>query len=205
MFFIISLNPRKNNAKIVGHATSLEQAIVLVARCADEYVKSKNEPVMHRGTEDVKFTERIIFFTRKRPEYEYEIDVFRQQTRQIKGWTGSSYKDEEILTRRFCYSEYSVIPEVPAPPPVVSTPTLLTDPVSDQMFRASKVTSLGLHLHNTIGSFPQAVLTSLQENERFRQSKISADANRLPPPFKQQTLSIPDDDDDISVDDIIPA
>jgi hypothetical protein len=211
MFFIISLNPNKHNAKIVGHAATLEQAILMVAKSAGEYVKSKNEPVMHRGAEDVKFTERVIFFTRKRAEQEYEIDVFRQQTHQIKTWTGSSYKDEETLARRFFYTEYSVIPEAPAPPMM---PTTVTTYPSDDFLeseqqkanRAVKAKNMGLKCSNTVGGFPQSVLTSLQDNERFQQSRIAAEANRLPPPFKHTVCVCNDDDaddDDISIDEII--
>jgi len=208
MFFIISLNPRKHSAKIVGHATSLEQAIAAVAKSADEYVKSKNEPVMHRGAEDVKFTERVIFFTRKRAEQEYEIDVFRQQTHQIKTWTGSSYKDEEILARRFCYTEYSVIPEAPpaCTPLATAVPEDLLPETEQKANRAAKVKTMGLKCTNTVGGFPQSVLTSLQDNERFQQSRIAAEANRLPPPFKHTVCVCNDDnddDDDLSIEEII--
>lgn len=209
MFFIISLNPNKHNAKIVGHAATLEQAILMVAKSAGEYVKSKNEPVMHRGAEDVKFTERVIFFTRKRAEQEYEIDVFRQQTHQIKTWTGSSYKDEETLARRFFYTEYSVIPEAPAPPMTLSTTTVANDFLENEQQkanRAAKAKNMGLKCSNTVGGFPQSVLTSLQDNERFQQSRIAAEANRLPPPFKHTVCVCndeDDDDDDISIDEII--
>lgn len=205
MFFIISLNPSKHNAKIVGHAATLEQAIQMVAKSAGEYVKSKNEPVMHRGTEDVKFTERVIFFTRKRAEQEYEIDVFRQQTHQIKSWTGSSYKDEETLTRRFFYTEYSVIPEAPAPPQVMPPTEDFLESEQQKANRAAKAKTMGLKCSNTVGGFPQSVLTSLQDNERFQQSRIAAEANRLPPPFKHTVCvcNDDDDDDDISIDEII--
>lgn len=180
MFFIISLNPTKHTVKIIGHALTLEQAIEVVSERANDYVKSKNGPVMNRGEEDVKLTDRVFFFTRKSPQHDYQIDIYRQQTLAVRGWTGSTtYKDETTLVRRICFTEYAaqlhVIPDAPPPMPIAS----FAVPNEEKRKPPMKLTT-----KNTIGGFPSDVLQSLKECERFQQSKISAEMNKLPPPFK---------------------
>lgn len=191
MFFILSVDPKKLTVKIVGHASSIEDAIHIVSEKADMYVKSKNNPIMHRGTEDVTFTDRVIYFTRKSPDHDYQLDVFQQQTKPHKGWTGTSYKDEEVLVRRFIYTNYNEynpnIPDAPIPPPVETNAKIT---LSD---RTAKVIAMGLDKCG--GQIPQSVTLSLQENERFKQCRIDADSNRLPPPFRTMLLRATDLED----------
>ncbi len=192
MFFVISVNPKKLTVRIVGNAITVEEAINIVSERADDYVKSMNDPIMHRGPEDMSFTDRIIYFTRKSPDHDYQIDVFRQQTRPHKGWTGTSYKDEETLVRRFIYTEYGqTIPD--APPPMPTTTTTTTED-ENKTARIARTKAMNLTVTNTIGGFPSSILTSLQENERFKQSRLEADRNRLPPSFKTTILEDFDED-----------
>lgn len=211
MFFVVSINPKKLTVHIVGHAATIEEVIKIVADKADFYVKSKNDPITHRGhnTEDMNFTDRVLYFTRKSPDHDYQIDVFRQQTKPHKGWTGTSYRDEQTLVRRFVYTEYvsqtpiaslapiapiaSLAPLVPLAPP-------LPPPNEDRlaMERAAKARAMNLNTNNTIGGFPSSVISSLQENERFKQSRIEADRNRLPPPFRTTVLAFDADESESS-------
>jgi hypothetical protein len=198
MFYVLSLNPKKHTVRIVGHASSLEEAINLVSEHADQYVKSKNGPVMHRGEAEVKLTDRVFFFTKKVPQQDYQIDVFRQQTHEVRTWTGVTYKDEQSLVRRFCYAEYDgcvamagastgeLLLPAPEPIPLAPLPPLVFDtstaPPKAKFFRP-----------NTLAGFPQDVIESLRQNERFQQYRITADLNHLPPPFQRTVFPAADD------------
>ena len=197
MFFILSINPSKHTVRIVAHAATLEQAIALVSEHADAYVKSKNAPVMHRGDEEVKLTDRIIFFTKKVPQQDYQIDVFRQQTHQVRSWTGTAYRDEQILVRRFCYTEYSALTPLPCAAQIPLPPQLNCAAAPLPPPPAPPANKLKVKLSNTIGGFPQDVIESLCQNERFQQSRINAELNKLPPPFaKHNVFSAPRSDDE---------
>lgn len=222
MFFIICINLTKHSVRIVNHTSTLEKAIEMVKSHSDDYVTEKNAPMMHRGTTEVPITDRVIFFTRKSPMHDYHIDVFRQSTRAVSNWTGTSYKDEELLVRRFYYTEYnnnltdavpvpiqqqlglSVCPVAPPPPPPPVTPVVAAKPLC--IDKRSNMTAF----------FPPDVMKSLNECERFQQSRISAELNHLPPMFKHASIpcgnvgsnantssvSSDDDDDECADDDV---
>jgi hypothetical protein len=109
MFYILSINTNKNTSSIVGHTTTLKEAIASVQQHAKNYVITKNEPVLHRGGDetDLKFTERVHYFTKDCVDHVHQINVFRQQTHKIKGWASTSYKEDSRLVRRFAYDEYN--------------------------------------------------------------------------------------------------
>lgn len=177
----MSINPTKHTVRIVGHSEYLEDAIDLVKQKADEYVKYKNGPVMHRGadSQEVTFTDRVLYFTQNCPDHAYQIDVFRQQTQKIKGWTGSSYRDHSKLVRRFSYAEYDGLEYIESDN-VVENEEIAKPDEDIEKLRKERAEKLGLTHMNTHGGFPPTVLQSLQQSEMFIQSRESADRNRLP-------------------------
>lgn len=171
MFFVVSINPVNSRIKIVGHADTVEAAIKKTAEIADLYVKSENEPLMHRGQKDMKLTDRIVFFTKKCSDNEYFINVYSQQTQKVKTWTGITYEDTEHLVRRFCFSEYAMIPDAPVPPPpaVLSPTTIPTlSKEEEEEIRKKKVASLGINNSSNVGWFPESVIGSMKKNELFQ-------------------------------------
>jgi histone H3/H4 len=175
MFFIISVNTKKNTASIVGHANTLEEAIESVQEHAKNYVIAKNEPVLHRGADEAekKFTERVHYYTKDCADHVHQIDVFRQQTKKIKGWTSNSYQEESRLVRRFAYDEYTeVLAEKEK------------EVINEAALRASRAKPMGLRHTNTVGGFPNDVMKSLRESDAFQKHRTTSDNNKLPPPYK---------------------
>lgn len=181
MFFILSINVKKNSATIVGHARTLEEAIEKVKEQARAYVVAKNEPVLHRAneTDKVKFTDRVHYYTQDCPERCHQIDVFRQQTKKVEGWVKNSYKDDSHLVRRFAYDEYS---DFRADELVEEEEEENSAEV--RAARAARAKEMGLRHTNTVGGFPHNVMNDLRESEAFKRSRTSTDRNQLPPPYK---------------------
>jgi hypothetical protein len=193
MFFILSINTKKNTANIVGHARTLEQAIESVQEHAKNYVIAKNEPVLHRGADEgsVKFTERVHYYTRDCPDHVHQIDVFRQQTKKIKGWTGNSYQEDSQLVRRFAYDEYKGVTEEAKEEEeeeVIDSEELMA-------LRAARARAMGLRHTNTVGGFPKDVMTSLRESNAFQRHRETSESNKLPPPYKH-TVFVDSDEDE---------
>ena len=185
MFFILSINTVKHTASIVGHALTLDEAIQSVKEHAKAYVVAKNEPVLHRGSEgdSLKFTDRVTYYTKDSTEVCHQIDVFRQQTHKIKGWTGSTYHDDSLLVRRFAYNEHSFVKE---------------EAENDEEFdklRAARAKEMGLRHTNTVGGFPNNVIADLRESQAFQKLKNSSAKNKLPPPYKH-TIFVDSSDSD---------
>ena len=155
MFFILSINIKKNTVKIVGHANTLEEAIVSVQEHSKNYVIAKNEPVLHRGSDGatVKFTDRVHYYTQDCPEQVHQMDVFRQQTKKVKGYITNSYQEDSHLVRRFAYDEYKGVTVALLEEPLVTEEQKKAD-------RVGRVRALGLRHTNTIGGFPNDVLKS---------------------------------------------
>lgn len=184
-------------ATIVGHAATLEEAIESVKNHARAYVVAKNEPVLHRGADGaaLKFTERVHYYTRDSTEVCHQIDVYRQQTHKVKGWTGSSYQEDSLLVRRFAYNEYAV--EAAAPFVAVA----LSDDEINRV-RAAHVKEMGLRHTNTVGGFTPDVIAEIRENKAFKKLQHSSAQNRLPPPCKHtEIVDSADEEDEQNSDD----
>ncbi len=202
MYFIISINPNKHSARIVGHTSSLEKAIELVVEHANEYVNYKNKPVMHRvldnisdGEKQTPTRDRVIFYSQKSPHHDYYVDVFEQKSIATRGWTGTTFRDEQQLVRRFCYTEYALIPEAPAAP--VLPTNVPINPLDVEQKHKMKMKQK-LISAKAVAGFPVDVIQSLQECEMFQQNRIAAEMNRLPPPMKCTTFSNNESDSESS-------
>jgi len=182
MFFILSINIKKNTVTIVGHAKTLEEAITRVQDHAKDYVIAKNEPVLHRGSDEgqVKFTDRVHYYTQDCPEHVHQIDVFRQQTKKVKGYITNSYQEDSHLVRRFAYDEYKGVKGIEEG--AEEEAGMTEEEV--QAERAARAHALGLRHTNTIGGFPKDVLTSLCESDAYQKHRESSENNNLPPPYK---------------------
>lgn len=194
MFFILSINIKKNTASIVGHARTLEEAIEQVKEHSRAYVVAKNDPVLHRSNEEdkVKFTDRVHYYTKDCPERCHQIDVFRQQTKKVEGWVKNSYKDDSQLVRRFAYDEYK---EIEAVELVDAEESEASEEV--RALRAARAKEMGLRHTNTVGGFPRDVMTDLRESDAFKRYAESAKKNKLPPPYKH-TVFVDSDDEDVT-------
>ena len=176
MFFILSINTKKNTVSIVGHAATLDDAIAGVQDYARNYVVAKNAPVLHRGADEsnVKFTERVHFYTKDCANHVHQIDVFRQQTHKVKGWTGSSYKEDSQLVRRFSYDEYA-IPD--------NNDNNDNNEKKKQVIQHRPKIAKPQH-SNSIGGFPNNIINSLRESDAFKKHRATSDRNILPPQYK---------------------
>lgn len=189
MFFITSINPKTHSVRIVGHATTVEEALTIMAAQADAYVKSKNAPIMHRKGEaaDVKFTDRLVYFIPD-SEHEHKIDVYYQQTHVTKGWfAGTSIRDESTLVRLFRFVEYkaALVDDEEAPENVELV----------KQRRVAQAKKMNLTPTTTHGGFPQSILAGLEQSERFQQSRVVADQNLLPKKGGNRFISVVSDDD----------
>lgn len=165
-----------------------------MAKCADTYVKSKNEPIMHRRGEskDVKFTDRLVYFIPE-SDHEHTIDVYCQQTHKIRGWTGTSYQEESTLVRLFRFVEYKsgLVEDMEAP----ENEAVL----KKQRVAQAKKMNLTHTSSATLGGFPASILASLEQSERFKQSRAETEQNRIP--SRQALIFVsPDDGDDSPTD-----
>lgn len=188
MFYILAINTKNNTASIVGHAYTLVFAIQSVEDHAKNYVIAKNRFVLHRGADEVekKFTERVHYYTKDCPDYVHQIDVFRQQTKKIKGWTGNSYKEDSQLVRRFAYAEYADV--------ITDDEEEVLNDVEVEALRDARAQEMGLRHTNTVGGFPRDVMTSLRESKAFKKHRQNAEANRLPVVCKH-TVFVDSDDE----------
>lgn len=167
VYFIVRCNVQKHQVKLLGQAHSLEAAILEVRRHAAEYIVRKNAPVLHRGAQHQKPHQRVHFFTRPNDQRTHQVDVYRQITKRVKGWTGTSYKEREEHVRRFLYVEYALDQagdHAPQPAPIRPIPH-----------------SSGRSRFNTIGGFPANVLQSLEKSHTFQRQRVHANANVLDP------------------------
>lgn len=175
MFFILSINARTNSGKIVENATTLEDAITLVTKCAREYVLTKSEPLLHRKEDRNEDLTETRFFSSNSAATVHQIDVFKQKIDIVKGWLGTTQVSHTpTLVRRFMYCAYAlrdvhaaaatqcvaVLPPPPPPPPTVLT-----------VKRTPKVIPTG--------GFPANVLDSLIENSQFQRHRQITDSNKL--------------------------
>lgn len=175
MYFILSINSRTNSGKIVEHATTLEEAITLVTKCAREYVLTKSEPLLHRKEDRNDDTTETRFFSSNSAASVHQIDVFKQKIDVVKGWLGTTQVSHTpTLVRRFMYCSYNLgtlsetemmpMPPPPPPPPAALATTLIVK-------RTPKVIPTG--------GFPANVLDSLIENTQFQRHRQNTDNNKL--------------------------
>ena len=161
MFLVLSINTRNNTAKVVGHAHTLEDAISEVTRCAREYVLTKSGPLLHRAPE---VDARITFFSCNSPTNVHHVNVYRQRTDHIKGWTGSTFDKSRPaeLIRRFQYSHYNgPIGEICDNEPDV--------PVS------TNVTIIAKPRCVPEGGFPADIINDLMDSEQFKRHRQTSD------------------------------